>query len=113
MKRPHTKPKPAPAPKPTASAGAVPHSWLLEAWPPNVAGNSKTGAYWSRAYRDELLLEGALTRVGRQLIFFGRGFERWLLKKQPNVVDYTVAPSHGTDDRAAPSAAATSTRRKK
>jgi len=41
-----------------------------------------------RAYRDELLAVGALTRVGRQLVVLGEGYGRFLARQTQRVPGY-------------------------
>lgn len=66
-----------------------PHSWSLKSWPPEVwPGNSSKGTYIARAYRDELLQVGALSRVGRELIVIGDRYARWLERNASNVPGY-------------------------
>jgi hypothetical protein len=39
-----------------------------------------------RTHRDELILAGALTRVGRVLVVMAAGYSRWLEKSSAKVV---------------------------
>jgi hypothetical protein len=72
----------------------LPHSWAIDAWPPTVFPNSVTRArYLIRVHRDELLVAGALSRVGRSLIILGDGYAKWLQKKAGRVPDYRIAPN--------------------
>jgi hypothetical protein len=41
-----------------------------------------------RAYRDELLAAGALTRVGRELVVLGARYARWLESRACEVPGY-------------------------
>ena len=78
-----------------AKRSELPHSWAIDAWPPTVFPNSVTRArYVIRVHRDELLICGALSRVGRSLIVLGDGYERWLQRKAARVPDYHIAPNH-------------------
>lgn len=38
-----------------------------------------------RAYREELILAGALTRVGREIVVFGEPYSRWMQKRSIEV----------------------------
>lgn len=78
-------------PKTQLSVTPVPHSWDLENWPPSVYPNRESRArYLLRAHREELILAGALTRVGRELVVFGEGYSRWLQKKSVDVPDFVA-----------------------
>ena len=73
----------------TNTAQSAPHSWDLEHWPANVYPHSEGRARWVlRAYRDELLAAGALTRVGRELVVLGDRYTRWLQSKSADVPGY-------------------------
>ena len=64
--------------KPPA-ATPVPHSWTISTWPETVApGNESRARYLFRMHKRELIACGALTRVGRQIIFLGHGYARFL-----------------------------------
>jgi hypothetical protein len=64
-----------------------PESWDIEHWPANVyPHDTSRGRYLVRAYRDELILAGALTRVGRELVVLAAGYTRWLEKRKGEVV---------------------------
>jgi hypothetical protein len=69
----------------------VPHSWRLRDWPADVApGNYIRGRRICRAYRSELVTEGALSRLGRELVVLGAGYSRWLAKQADKVSDFDV-----------------------
>jgi len=62
-----------------AASQPAPHSWDLEHWPAHVwPGTNSKARYTTRMHRDELLKAGAVCRVGRQLVFFGNAYTRWL-----------------------------------
>ena len=64
----------------------VPASWDLEHWPAHVYPHTEGRArYLLRAYRDELLAAGALTRVGRELVVLGARYARWLERRTAEV----------------------------
>ena len=72
-------------------AKLAPHSWDLEHWPADVYPHSESRArYLVRAYREELILAGALTRIGRELVVFGEGYCRWLARGAVQVPDFQV-----------------------
>jgi hypothetical protein len=74
-------------------AFSVPHSWDLEHWPVDVYPHTESRArYLIRAYRDELTLAGALTRVGREIVVFGEGYSRFLEKRKAQVPGYITPP---------------------
>ncbi len=75
-------------------ANQVPHSWDLENWPPAVFPSSTSRArYIIRTHKDELIREGALARVGRELVVFGARYVRWLEKRASEVPGYVPAPN--------------------
>ncbi len=62
-----------------AALAQLPHSWDLNHWPASVWPGEGARARWVlRAYRTELVEEGALSRAGKMLIVLGRGYGRWL-----------------------------------
>jgi hypothetical protein len=72
-----------------ALASPAPHSWDLEHWPGHVYPHTESRARWLiRAHRDELILAGAMTRVGRELVMFGNEYSKWLQSKKPHVRDF-------------------------
>lgn len=78
------------APARTRSALNVPHSWELDTWPPDVWPHTRPRADWiSRAYRQELIDAGALSRVGKLLVFNGTGYSRWLESRARHVTEFT------------------------
>lgn len=73
---------------------SVPHSWAVTAWPPGIyPHNSDKGRYIVRAHRDELVAAGALTRIGRDLVIFGAGYNAWLHKQADKVAGFEIAPN--------------------
>ena len=75
-----------------SAAAEVPHSWDLENWPDFVYPHKPQRArYLVRTYRDEFLKEGVMARVGRELVFFGARYVRWLEKRSAKVPDYQPA----------------------
>lgn len=75
-------------------AAEVPHSWDIEHWPDHVyPGSPSRGRYVIRAHKDDLIREGALARVGRELIVFGGRYVRWLEKRAASVPGYMPAPN--------------------
>lgn len=87
-------------------ATPLPHSWPVSDWPHDIYPNrANTAKYIVRAYRDELLAVGALTRVGRQLVVLGEGYGRFLARHTQRVPGYefggktrsTLEPKAATD----------------
>ena len=73
----------------TATAGAAPHSWELSTWPPEVWPHDTKRAQWLvRAYRKELVAAGALSRVGKTIIFLGTPYSQWLARRADRVVEF-------------------------
>ena len=65
------------------------HSWSIKHWPVDVYPNDPDKArYLIRANRDELAREGALVRVGRELVIIGERYVRWMQKKGSAVPNY-------------------------
>jgi hypothetical protein len=80
------------------SDSEYPLSWSVNNWPQTVWPNSPNKArYVVRANRESLILAGALSRVGRELIIIGVRYSRWLEKQSVNVPGYEIAPN--TDPR--------------
>jgi hypothetical protein len=77
------------ASKSTAVLTEVPHSWDLAHWPASIYPHTEPRArYLIRANRDALMAEGALTRVGRELVVFGKNYDRWLQRQRGEVTGY-------------------------
>jgi hypothetical protein len=77
--------------KPALSVMPVPQSWTFSTWPQHVYPNEgPRGRHVCRAHRNELIAEGALTRVGKELVILGAGYIRWLAKQAPRVLDFEV-----------------------
>ncbi len=71
------------------AAMPAPHSWDMEHWPGHVYPHNEGRARWlMRANKDELILAGAVTRIGREFVFFGDAYSRWLQSKKPRVRDF-------------------------
>jgi hypothetical protein len=72
------------------------HSWSIKNWPTDVYPNdSQKARYLIRANRDELTREGALVRVGRELVVIGERYVRWMQKKGSGVPDYECPANKG------------------
>ena len=79
---------------PRISVASKPVCWDLEHWPPDIYPHTESRArYLVRAYRNDLILAGALTRVGRELVVFGEGYARFLQQKAVNVPGFTANPN--------------------
>ncbi|MCH7507578.1 MAG: hypothetical protein IID60_09780 [Proteobacteria bacterium] len=75
-----------------------PHSWSIKRWPAHVYPNSPDKArYLVRANKDSLILEGALVRVGRELVIIGDRYVRWMQKKGSAVPGYECPANKGRD----------------
>ncbi|HEY2781991.1 MAG TPA: hypothetical protein VGI90_14505 [Steroidobacteraceae bacterium] len=83
-----------------SSTPTLPHSWDLRTWPEGVWPNSDEAARrLLRSHRAELQAAGALTRIGRNLVFMGAGYQKWLASQAPNVTQYDVPmnrPEHAS-----------------
>lgn len=68
---------------------SLPHSWNINAWPADVyPGSPEKGRYMVRAQRDALVREGALVRVGRELVIIGDRYARFLQKGAGRVAEF-------------------------
>jgi hypothetical protein len=73
----------------TARSPNAPHSWEFETWPADVWPHTARRAKWiAKAHRTELTKAGALTRVGKKLIFMGAKYTRWLERRSQHVVEF-------------------------
>ena len=73
-----------------------PHSWSVKCWPDHVYPSSPANArYLVRANKDSLILEGALVRVGRELVIIGDRYVRWMQKKGSAVPGYECPANKG------------------
>jgi hypothetical protein len=89
MPRPHTA-APSASRKPPA-ATPLPHSWLFSNWPAGVApGGESRGRYLFRVFKRELIAAGAITRIGRQVVFLGAGYARFLESRIGEVDGYEI-----------------------
>lgn len=83
------------------SALSAPHSWRLVDWDntaPHVApGNARKAKYLFRMHRAELLAAGAVARIGRDLIFFGVQYEKFLKRGAARVPDYEIAANRSRE----------------
>jgi hypothetical protein len=72
----------------------LPHSWDLRSWQTIAAHgwphNEMAARRLLRAHRAELQAAGALTRIGRSLVFLGSGSMKWLASQAPNVTELDV-----------------------
>jgi hypothetical protein len=75
-------------------AGAYPFSWTLKNWPPDVfPGDARRGRSVLRQYQSDLLKAGAVTRIGKHLVIFGAGYEKFLKSQAHRVTQFSVAPN--------------------
>jgi hypothetical protein len=80
----------------------IPHSWALTSWPKDVYPHDASKArYIVRAHRDALVAIGALTRIGRDLVIFGTGYNQWLHLQAGNVAGFDIAPNRARREEAA------------
>lgn len=81
-----------------SSTPTLPHSWTIATWPASVfPGEPSKARYLVRAHKDELRLEGALVRVGRELVIIGERYGRWLQKKAARVPGYECAANRNKE----------------
>jgi hypothetical protein len=78
----------------SAPAQPIPHSWTIDTWPVGVyPGSPSRARYIFRMHREALLTQGAVARVGRDLVFFGSNYHKWLERQRSNVADFKIAPN--------------------
>lgn len=75
-----------------ANKSVIPHSWAFDNWPPDVyPGSPGRAKYIYRAYKNELMLAGAVSRVGREIVFLGDRYTRFLEKQTSRVPGFECA----------------------
>ena len=78
-----------------SSAVLLPHSWPMANWDTVAAHvapcSAKKAKYLYRMHRDELLAAGAVARIGRDIIFFGAQYEKFLKRGAARIPDYQIA----------------------
>jgi len=80
------------------SKTSIPHSWPINGWPGEMYPNSPDRArYLVRAHRDELVRDGALVRVGRELVIIGEKYARWMQKRASNVPGFECPANKGRE----------------
>jgi hypothetical protein len=80
-----------------SKVSTVPHSWAITNWPETIYPHSASrGKYIVRAFRDQLVAAGALTRIGRDLVVLGSGYSAWLSKQSGKVAGFEIAPNRAT-----------------
>jgi len=78
------------------SAQAAPHSWDIEHWPPEVYPHTPSRArYLTRIHKTDLTAAGVLSRVGRELVFLGAAYTRWLQKNATRAAKFDLAVNAG------------------
>jgi hypothetical protein len=78
---------------------SIPHSWSINTWPADVYPHDPARArYLVRANRDNLLMAGALARVGRELVILGDRYAKWMERQAAAVPDYDC-PANSRDSR--------------
>lgn len=75
-----------------ATPSSLPHSWSLADWDreaPGVWPNRTARArYLYRAHKRDLLAEGAVVRVGRNIVFIGSQYAKFLARKATDIPGY-------------------------
>lgn len=75
-------------------SSSFPHSWSIEDWPAEIHPGTPTRArYLVRAHRASLISEGAIARVGRELVIIGERYACWLEKRTSAVPEFEIAPN--------------------
>ena len=73
---------------------AAPHSWDVDGWPAMVWPNdARRARYIIRTCKNELIAEGALSRVGRRFVVLGAPYTRWLQKNGARAAKFDIAPN--------------------
>ena len=68
----------------------IPPTWGLKNWPPDVFPyDGKRARHVLRIHQRELLEFKALTRIGRELVVLGAGFNAWLASNAKAVTEWT------------------------
>lgn len=79
------------------AVAACPHSWDLEHWPEAVYPHERGRArYLVRMHKLDLIAAGALARVGREFVFLGGPYTRWLQKQTTRAAVFDIAPNRAT-----------------
>lgn len=78
-----------------AMSQQLPHSWTIANWPEFVyPGTPGRARYLFRTRKADLLGANAVARVGRDLVFFGANYGRWLEMQRGNVLGFPqIAPN--------------------
>ena len=80
----------------------IPHSWCLTDWPEDVYPHRLSRArYLVRVHKQELLAQGALCRVGRELVVLGDRYSRRLERQASRVPDFECAANLARSEHAA------------
>jgi hypothetical protein len=78
----------------------LPHSWSISSWPSEVWPHTvQKGRYFFRTNKNELIQEGVVARVGREVVFIGDRYHRYLQKRTSRVSGYECAanrPAHAS-----------------
>ena len=53
--------------------------------------STKAAKYLIRVHKEELVLAGAIARVGKNIVVLGDRYEAWLQAKAADVMDYDIA----------------------
>jgi hypothetical protein len=77
-----------------SKVSSIPHSWALTEWPKDVYPHDASKArYILRSHRDSLIAIGELTRIGRDPVVFGAGYNQWLHLQAGKVAGFDIAPN--------------------
>jgi hypothetical protein len=85
-------------------AEKCPHSWGIKDWPAHVwPGSPSRARYFLRdpTVRNELMIAGALVRIGRDLVLFGEQYGRFMQKRASAVPNFYVEANDPQRRRAA------------
>lgn len=92
--------KAARAPTSLLSVALCPHSWDLKHWPEHVYPHTRGRArYLVRMHKLELIAAGALARVGREFVFPGAQYTRWLQREATRALHMDVEPNRSGGNR--------------
>jgi hypothetical protein len=72
-------------------------TWAVKDWPEEVYPNSESRArYLIKRYRRQLIVNGALIRVGKLLVISGSSYMKWL-RSMGSVDDFKVPKKNNTN----------------
>lgn len=78
-------------------AELLPHSWGFKTWPPGAYPHHGTKArYLFRTNKIELIECGAVSRVGKEIIFLGAGYARFLQRHIARAAHLDIPPNRAS-----------------